>query len=91
MDAFLTPNRLIMSKKNSNFDFLLHKIGSKSPASRLIFQNTNDKVERLSLTIHNFLLTLWYLFVIPANLVAIYQYVSSGYSTEHLEQIIPAT
>lgn len=65
--------------------------GSINPGSRSIYQETHRRVENLSLRIHNIMMTLYYLFIVPVNLKALFQYISSGYSTENFEQFVPLT
>lgn len=74
---------------NRTIEFLLFEIGSKNPLSRTIYQSINENVEILTRKIHSFLMVLLYLFIGPADLMAIYD-ISSGRSTDNYKQIIPA-
>lgn len=73
------------------FFFLFFQTGSQNPVSESIYQETNKNVEKLSKKMYTILmLVIASLYVIPANLMAIYEYIASDYSTETFKQMMPA-
>lgn len=67
------------------------KTGSKSPISKSVYQVTTENVEKLSKKVYFILMVMVAsLFVGSANLMAIYKYIASNYSTDTFKQQMPA-
>lgn len=65
--------------------------GSKSPISNSVYQKTIENVEKLSLKMYSILMLLVAsLFVGSANIMAVYKYIASNYSTDTFQQMMPA-
>lgn len=60
--------------------------------SKWVYQQTHNNIEQFSKKMYTILmLVIASVYVIPANLMAIYDYIASGYSTDNFKQMMPAT
>lgn len=64
-------------------------IGLENPLSNPIYQENHRNVQRSTVKTQRILLYILGTFLIPGNLMAIYEYIASDYSTETFKLLLP--